>query len=276
MWLSTKNRIKEIDEDGHLLRELSVKWADAEYHTLSKAGDLLFKKDNDIYVLSSSGEIRNLHIHADELSCIHSSRLNGDIFVGKEELIKRYNDKGVELQTISTSKFRGKYPFRFKHFIYKHNCNITENINGDIATIVDSQVVAFKSDGEHKFTYSGEHHGVELYSLRLCNDTFGHILVGNFGFYHQLVHLLDINGHRLAKLLIHKPYQGLICNALCVDEKNTLYVGCVNRIDVYTYLSDTTITEHDATVIDSESHCDIWIMVLLFIGSYFWNIIYDI
>lgn len=220
MWLSVDKKIIEIDEHGHLLRELSVNWTHAGYLTLSKAGDLLFKKDNDIYMLSSSGEIRNLHIPAGKLSSIHSSRLNGDIFVSEEELIKRFNDKGVKLQTISISTFRKRYPFGLKL-----NCNIKENINGNIVTIVDDQVVAFKSDGQHKFTYSGVHHGLEFNPSGLCNDTFGHILVGEVGFYHQWVHLLDINGHRLAKLSIQKPPQGFTCNSLCVDEKTIYMLG---------------------------------------------------
>lgn len=256
MWLSTDKRINEIDEDGHLLRELSVNWTHAEYHTVSKAGDLLFKKDNDIHMLSSSGEICNLHIHAGDLSCIHSSRLNGDIFVGEVELIKRFSDKGVKLQTISKSNFRGRSLFWFNRFNYKRNCNITENINGDIVTIVDNQAVAFKSDGQHKFTFSDVPYEPEFNSLGLCNDSFGHILVGEFGFYHQWVHLLDINGHRIAKLHIYEPDHGFDCSALCVDEKNNLYVGYANKIDVYTYLSGTTVTEHDDTVIDSEIPCD--------------------
>lgn len=259
MWLSTDKRINEIDEDGHLLRELSVNWTHAEYHTVSKAGDLLFKKDNDIHMLSSSGEICNLHIHAGGLSCIHSSRLNGDIFVGEEELIKRFSDKGVKLQTISTSNFRKRSPIWFNRINYKRNCNITENINGDIMTIVDDQVVAFKSDGQHKFTYSVLQYDPEFNLSGLCNDTFGHILVGETDVDYPCVHLLDIDGHGLAKLPIHRPYQGLHFNALCVDEKNNLYVGCAYRIDVYTYLSDTTVTEHDAMVIDSEFPCDMWI-----------------
>lgn len=256
LWLSTAKKIKEIDEDGHLLKELSVDLTHAGNHTLSKAGDLLFKKDNDIYMLSSSGDIRSLHIHAGNLSCIHCSRLNGDIFVSEEKSITRFNDKGVKLQTISILKLR-EISSLFERFSYKRNFNITENTNGDIVTIVDNQVVAFKSDGQHKFTYPGVHYGSEFYRSGLCNDSFGHILVGDISFCDPpCVHLLNINGHLLAILPIQGPYQGLHLNALCVDEKNNLYVGRFNRIDVYTYLSDTTVTEHEATVIDSEFPCD--------------------
>lgn len=138
------------------------------------------------------------------------------------------------------------------------NCSITENINGDIVTTVDYQVVAFKSDGQHKFTFSDVRYGPECYPSGLCNDSFGHILVGDISFRDPpCVNLLDINGHLLAKLLIHKSYKGLDSNVLCVDEKNNLYIGCENKIYVYTYLSDTAITEHDDTVIDSEIPCDI-------------------
>lgn len=276
LWLSTNNRIKEIDEDGHLLRELSVNWMDVGYHTLTKAGDLLFKKDSDIYMLSSSGEIRNLHIHADELSCIYSSRLNGDIFVCEGQLITRYNDEGFQLQTISAlHHIRERYLYLCM-FFFQH---ITENINGDIiVSSVRNHVIAFKSNGQYKFTYSGVQNRSEFIPSRsgLCNDIFGDILVGNNSFYDPCVHLLDINGNLLAKLLTRILYLGLQCNALCVDEKNNLYVVYGNEINVYTYLSDTTIAEHDATMINSEIPCEIWIRFLFFIVSSYWNIVYDI
>lgn len=253
LWFSTDTRIKEIDEDGHLLRELSINWIHAGYHTISKAGDLLFEKDNDIYLLSSSGEIRNLHIHAKELSCIHSSRLNGDIIVRRKEWIERYNDKSVELQMLYRFKFMETSRSRNKPLLFPNcHCKITENINGDIVTIVKNQVVGFKRDGQHKFIYFGARYWSEFYPFGLCTDTFGHILVGNFSIRNTCVHLLDINGQFQAKLLIQEPYQGLIVNDLCVDEKNNLYAGCENKINVYTYLSDTTIKEQDATVIGSE------------------------
>lgn len=240
MWLSTENRIMEIDEDGQLLRELSVNKTHTGYHTLSKAGDLLFKKDSEIYMLSSSGEIRNLHIHVNELSCIHSSRLNGDIFVSEEKLITKFNDKGRKLQTITSNP--------------KRICNIVENINGDIiVTNVNNQVVAIKRNGLHQFTYSGLHNGSKC-AKGLCADRFGHILVDDSG--DRCVHLLHITGHLLAKLLTHQHDIRLEINAMCVDDKNNLYVGSRNTINVYTYLSETTITEHEATGIDSEIPSD--------------------
>lgn len=241
MWLSAYNRIMEINEDGHLLRELSVcRWTHAGCHTLTKAGDLLFVEDSYICMLSSSGEIRNLHIHANTLSCIHSSRLNGNILVIQGKWIVRYNDKGVELQQIEL--------FRDIIMTY-HTCDITENINGDI--VVASQkkrkVVAVRGDGQHKFTYLGLYPRSKFVPSGICNDIFGHLLVGNSCFDDPCVHLLDENGELLAKLLTH---QGLEVNALCVDDRNNLYVGCKNRINVYTYLPDTTITKHDTKVID--------------------------
>lgn len=240
LWLSTYDVIKEIDENGHLLRELSVNWTHAGYYTLTKAGDLLFKKDGYIYMLSSSGEIRNLHIYADQFSCIHSSRLNGDIFVGIVNMIWRYNDEGVELQIMKTGCWGV--------------CNLTENINGDIIVTdnEDGKVIAFRNDGQHKFTYFDQHYRSKFVPTGICNDRFGHILVGNSCFDDPCVHLLDKNGKLLAKLLTHQPHQRLEFNALCVDDRNNLYVGCKNIINVYTYLPDSTITEHDTKVIYSE------------------------
>lgn len=240
LWLSTADEIKEIDENGHLLRELSVDLAHTGCHTLTKAGDLLFKKDRYIYMLSSSGEIRNLHIHADVLSCIHSSRLNGDIFVSGINVIWRYNDKGVQLQKMRTGCWG--------------LCNLTENINGDIIVTTDGgrEVIAFRNDGQLKFIYVGQHYQSEFFPKGICNDRFGHILVGDSWFGDPCVHLLDKNGNLLAKLLTHQPHQGLEFNALCVDDRNNLYVGGVDRINVYTYLPDSTITEHNTKVIYSE------------------------
>lgn len=250
LWFSTGNIIKEIDEEGHLLRELSVNLTYAGSHTLTNAGDLLFIKDSDIYMLSSSGEIRNLHIHANTLSYIHSSRLNGDIFVSEEGLIKRYNDKGVKLQTITAlhDMIMGRFLFGLRSL---YRAPITENINGDIiVTNVLCKVVAFTSNGRHKFNYKDPYNRSKLDPTGICNDRFGHILVGDSCFLNPCVHLLDFNGHLLAKLLIRQHNQHLTFNALCVDDKNNLYLGCRNEIKVYSYLSDTTITEHDATVID--------------------------
>lgn len=261
LWLSTSNLIKEIDEEGHLLRELSVDSTHAGYYTLTKAGELLFKKDSDIYMLSSSGEIRNLHIHVSICSCIHSSRLNGDIFVSQERLIERYNKRGVKLQTIAT--FRDKINIYERFLIPKHEhnsnykkpiCNIAENINGDIIVTnnIRRKVVAWRSNGKHKFTYSGLHNQSELDPTGICIDIFGHILVGDSCVNDPCVHLLDKKGNFLTKLLTCQHHQDLEFNAMCIDNKNNLYVGCKNRINVYTYLPDTTITEHDTKVIDSE------------------------
>lgn len=245
MWLGDGDKIMEINEDGHLLRELNVYWTHAGSFTLTKDGELLFQNDSDIYMLSSSGEIRNFHIHVKIRSFIHSSRLNGDTFVSQGGWIKRYNDKGVVLQTIIV--FRD-----IRHSF--DTCIITENINGDIIVTSNgkSKVVAFRSDGQHKFTYSGLlYDRSEFAPSCICTDSFGHVLVGNSCLNDPCIHLLDKNGEFLAKLLTHQ-LQDSEFNALCVDDRNNLYVGCENGINVYTYLTDTSFTDHDTKVIDSE------------------------
>lgn len=245
MWLATGDNIMEINEDGHLLKELDIYWIHGGCYTLTKAGDLLFKYVGDIYMLPSSGEIRNLHIQAGIKSCIHSSRLNGDIFVSQYGWIKRYNDKGVELQTITVFRYIVKYS--------SDTCIITENINGDIivTSYAKEKVVAFRSDGKHKFTYSDLNTWSTFVPSSICTDIFGHILVGNSCLNDPCIHLLDKNGELQSKLLTHQ-HQDLEFRALCVDDKNNLYVGCYSRINVYTYLTDNSFTEHDTKVIDSE------------------------
>lgn len=97
LWFSIDMRIKEIDEDGYLFRELSVNWIYVGYYIILKVGDLLFKKNNDIYMLFLSGEICDLYIYVNKFLCIYFFWLNGDIFVSEENSIKRFNDKGVKL-----------------------------------------------------------------------------------------------------------------------------------------------------------------------------------
>lgn len=71
LWLSIENIIKEIDEDGYLFRKLSVNLIYVGYYIVLKVGGLLFKKDNDIYMLFLSGEICNFYIYVNELFCIY-------------------------------------------------------------------------------------------------------------------------------------------------------------------------------------------------------------
>lgn len=289
---------RKIDEKGVILRELDVNWTHVGYHSMTKDGDLLFKKDSMIYMLTGNGEIQNLHIHVYSEDCIHSSRINCDIFVCDEDgSVQRYDKGGcrlksigifnrfreyrkMELEELGWKKERKKeyewereYEHGLRDLMSDNPCPITENINGDIIATdsVLRKVFAVDSDGRHRFTYqccSDPHYFKELFEdedfimyrlhsfqrklfnpIGICNDLSGHILVGDNCYEDPSIHLLDKDGKFLAKLLTHRR---LNLSALCVDDRNNLYVGDCSKINIYTYLSDTATKEHDSPLIESE------------------------
>lgn len=186
----------------------------------------------------------------------------------------------MELEELSRKKQR-KYEYEWEsqciyvfHKLMRNSpCLITENINGDIIATdgVFRKVFAVDSDGRDRFTYQScsDHQDFkELFqdekflkygrvsSQRkvfnpkgICNDLSGHILVGDPCYEDPSIHLLDKDGKFLAKLLTHKC---LNLRALCVDDRNNLYVGNYSKINIYTYLSDTTTKEHDSPLMESE------------------------
>lgn len=298
LWYSFRCNIVEIDEKGLILRELDVDWTHVGYHTMTKDGDLLFKNDRMIYMLTKNGEVRNLHISVSSNDSIYSSRINCDFFVCNRygsvqrydkggcklkniAIINRflnYNEKEREFKTLSWKKKRKydyewekKFDFKLRDLMLNSACPITENINGDIIATdgVFRKVVAVDSDGRHRFTYqcySDPHDFEEFFedensvkygwfrrksfnSIGICNDLSGRILVGDNCYKDPSVHLLDKDGKILAKLLTHRR---LNLSALCVDNRNNLYVGGCNKINIYTYLSDTITKEHDNPLIESE------------------------
>lgn len=300
LWYSFRYHIVEIDKNGLVLRELDVDRAHVGGHSMTKDGDLLFKKDSMVYMLTRNGEIQNLHIYVCSKYCIHSSKINCDIFVCDEYgSVQRYDKGGcrlknieifnrlrehrkmkMELEELGWKKERKKeYEWEREHehglrdLMSDSPCPITENINGDIIATdsVLRKVFAVDSDGRHRFTYqccSDSHYFKELFKeedfimyrwhsfqrklfnpIGICNDLSGHILVGDNCYEDPSIHLLDKDGKFLAKLLTHRR---LNLSALCVDDRNNLYVGDCSKINIYTYLSDTATKEHDSPLIESE------------------------
>lgn len=300
LWYSFRYHIVEIDKNGLVLRELDVDSANVGGHSMTKDGDLLFKKDGMIYMLTGNGEVQSLHIHVSSQDYIQSSRINCDFFVCiKSGSVNRYDKGGCRLKSIRMFnryleydemkmvleelilKKRRKSKYETERTISNvlldllwHNpCPITENINGDIIATdcVLRKVFAVDSDGRDRFTYQcfrDPHYFKELFEdedfiryerhsfqrklfnpIGICNDLSGHILVGDNCYEDPSIHLLDKDGKFLAKLLTHRR---LNRSALCVDDRNNLYVGNYSKINIYTYLSDTTTKEHDSPLIESE------------------------
>lgn len=240
-WVSDMKKIQEIDKNGCILRELDIYFTLFGSHTLTKSGDLLFLKDNDVYMLTSNGEISNLSIHVSVHFCIHSSIINGDILIGDINIVTRYNALGMKLNQIEMDD-KGQS-------LYVETIFITENTNGDIIVSDNGNkaVVATDKSGRHLFNYKGHHSQTTFHPGGICTDELGHILVCNVSS-DQNVHLLDQKGQFLAYLLT-KHQHGLDCpQALCVDSQHNLYVGYSNknRINVYSYLAKEMIHEYYA------------------------------
>lgn len=94
IWVSDFDTIEEIDEDGHIMLKLDVKFGVYGRHTVTRDGNLIFLKVRSVYILTSDGNIRNLYINAFEHSCIHASKINSDIFVATSNGVTRYSERG--------------------------------------------------------------------------------------------------------------------------------------------------------------------------------------
>lgn len=247
LWVSDMKKVQEIDEKGHLLRELDICYTLFGSHTLTNSGDLLFLKDNDVYMLTSKGEIMNLFISASLHFCIHSSRITGDILIGDINIVTRYDNLGMKIHQIEFDN-DGRS-------LYVETIFITENINGDIIVSDNGKnaIVAIDHSRRHLFNYKGHRPLTTFRPGGICTDVFGHILVCNVSD-NPNVHLLDQKGHFLAYLLTEYQH-GFDCpQALCVDSEHNLYVGFSNdnEINVYRYIKEKTIKKLDIMTTEAE------------------------
>lgn len=237
-WVSDMKKVQEIDENGRILREFDIYFTLFGSHTLTKSGDLLFLKDNDVYMLTSNGEVRNLFIHASVHFCIHSSRMNGDILIGDINIVTRYNKLGMKLSQIELDNEENS--------LYVETIFITENTNGDIIVSDNGKkaIVATDKSGRHLFNYEGHYSQTTFHPGGICTDILGRILVCNMS-RDQNVHLLDQKGRFLAHLLTKHQHDSDCPQALCVDINHNLYVGYSNKnkINVYRYLTNDTLFE---------------------------------
>lgn len=242
LWVSDMKKVQEIDEKGHLLRELDICFTLFGSHTLTKSGDLLFLKDNDVFMLTSKGEIRNLNISASLHFCIHSSRLTGDILIGDINIVTRYNNLGMKIDQIEFDN-DGRS-------LYVKTICITENINEDIIVSDNGKnaIVAINKSRRHLFCYKGHRPRITFRPGGICTDMFGQILVCNVS-ENPNVHLLDQKGHFLAYLLTEYQHGSDCPQALCVDSEHNLYVGFCNdnEINVYRFIREKTIKDRKTT-----------------------------
>lgn len=232
-WVSDMKKVKEIDVNGQILRELNLNFTLFGSHTLTKGGDLLFLKDNDVYMLTSNGEISNLFIHASVHFCIHSSKANGDILIGDINIVTRFNMSGMKLNQI---EFDDEGQSLYEETIY-----ITENKNGDIIVSDNRKKAMIVTDksGRYLFNYKGHNSQTTFHPGGICTDIVGHILVCNVSG-DPSVHLLDKKGRFLVHLLTKHQHGSDCPQALCVDSIHNLHVGYSNKnkINVFSYLRE--------------------------------------
>lgn len=237
-WVSDMKKVQEIDQDGCIHRELDIYFTLFGSHTLTKSGDLLFLKDNDVFMLTSDGEVRNLFIRASVHFCIHSSKINGDILIGDINIVTRYNILGMKLNEINLND-EGQS-------LYVETIFITENTNGDIIVSDNGKkaIVVTDESGRYLFNYKGHHSRTRFHPGGICTDIFGHILVCNVSS-DPSVHLLNHKGQFLTYLLTKQQHGSDCPQALCMDSQHNLFVGYSNknRINVYSYLTNEHLSD---------------------------------
>ncbi|XP_062573977.1 uncharacterized protein LOC134235824 [Saccostrea cucullata] len=233
LWVSDQRRLLQVDKTTPEVQENKI---DFKYysprgsHSVSEDGNLILIDGYEVQKMTLDGTITTLLRESRRLLCIHSSRINGDILVGFESGLKRYDWSGahhIKLGTRSYFRYGDCYPIF-----------ITENKNGDIwVSDRHREVVVMDKLGQHRFNYRGLYKS-DFYPCGICTDILGQVLVCDA--FDPSIHLVDQNGQFLRHLLTEE--HGLRCPmALCVDEKHNLYVGekNSNTITVYKYLQET-------------------------------------
>lgn len=251
-WVSDMKKVQEIDENGVTLKELDIYFTLFGSHTLTQSGDLLFLKDNDVFMLTSNGELRNLFIHTSVHFCIHCSRMNDDILIGDINIVIRYNISGIKLDEINLDD-KGQS-------LYVETIFITENINGDIIVSDNGKraIIVTNRSGRHIFNYKGHHSQTTFHPGGICTDVFEHILVCNVSS-DPSVHLLNQKGEFLTYLLTKHQHGSDCPQALCVDSQHNLYVGYSNknRINVYSYLTDEHLRDFFTKEVEENTHLEL-------------------
>lgn len=239
LWISGIDGLFEINEKGIIIKKIETDFTFNGSHTVTKNGELLFIRDCGAYLLNTSGEIKNVCLGSLLPSCLHSSRINDDIFVGSFNTVTRHNKQGTLLQKIELDD-------KGNHLYGKVNY-VTEHQNGDIVVSDHARkaVVSVDKSGRHQFDYKGNASQAGFIPCGVCSDVNGKILVCNSSPYDLSIHLLDQSGQYLMHLLTKEQYGFLKPRALCFDEMQNLYVGDTNKILVVTYHTATGVKERE-------------------------------
>nr|XP_022308005.1 uncharacterized protein LOC111114007 [Crassostrea virginica] len=260
LWVGNNRTLKQVDSTGHVLRTLDdkYKYRNESGHTVSVEGDLVFIAEvlirveptasdgrtsqyiYNIHKMTADGSITTLFtLDVPDLAprCIHSSHINGDLLIGLIHYsvpptcrVMRCEGTGRKILDIELDEEEQR--------LYRYPEYITENkINGDIVVSDEEKraLVVVGRSGRHRFDYRGHSTDESFHPRGVCTDILGRILVIHVEGNSKrstvyLISLLDQEGRFLTKLL--KERQELRC--LCVDDKNNIYVGCNDKIKVFT------------------------------------------
>nr|XP_022307129.1 uncharacterized protein LOC111113291 isoform X2 [Crassostrea virginica] len=254
LWVSERGKLKQVDGTGHVLRTLDDEykyWNEGGCHTVSVEGDFVFIAEfrnseqstayyrlgsqDGIHKMTADGGITTLltlDVPDVPLTCIHSSRRNGDLLIGLIGRVMRCDGTGRKIGDIELGEEGQR--------LYEYPRYLTENkMNGDIVVsdyMKDALVVVDRS-GRHRFDYKGHSTDKSFRPRGVCTDVLGRILV-----IHTVtdddsgdvccISLLDRDGRFLTRLLT-KPRDDDGFNSLCVDDNNNIYVAFFNKIKVF-------------------------------------------
>ncbi|XP_061186200.1 uncharacterized protein LOC133194211 [Saccostrea echinata] len=241
-WISNwMNILVLTNTEGETLQHLTV--IDSYYrgaHTVNNSCDLIYiHKDKSIKKLSKDNTRVTLRKKQKTWipQCVYCSPSSGDLLVGMQNtmtaMVKRYNERGQHIQTISQNETGQK--------LYSSPNYITENRNGDVIVsdaiaIFSGAVVVTEHGGRHRFSYTGPPSGSELDPQGICTDALSHILICDRNTH--TVQMIDKNGHFLSLILTQHEISGP--QALYYD-RNThlLWVGSWrhNIVGVYRYIN---------------------------------------
>lgn len=249
MWVNSYDGLFEINETGKQLKKLETDTTLIGSHSVSIKGDILFLGPLGISMLTSRGIIKRVCIRPHFMTCIHASKTTGDILLGYQNVVIKYDRHGKKIKEIILDD-KGQP-------LYGEVNYITDNMNEDILVSDNGKkaVVSVNNLGCYRFDYTGNDSHFQFIPRGICTDALGHVLVCNTSHNDPSVHLLNEDGHYLMHLLTKEKHNLLTPTALCVDENGVLYVGDNNTILVFTYLkklfkrdSLTTAYIKDSTV----------------------------
>lgn len=242
LWVSDYDKIlKEVNFENVIQTVTDASCSFGKFDVTSEGFLLYVRRENigsSIQKMTPGGKnVIMFTSDSNMIMCIHSSKINMDLIVcvhnktNNSVQLARYGSTGETIRDIAVDWLGQE--------LYKYPIYVTENRNGDVV-VSDKEkkaLVVVDSFGGHRFDYLGYHS--QFSPGGICTDVYRHILVADCHFNNSSIHILDQDGKFLLVLLSTQECKNIQFLALCVDDKNNLYVGDEGKkIKVYKYLKD--------------------------------------